>query len=133
MPTNPTTFRIEIRNSEDLMQLVGTVRSFATASGISTYNTSRMATVASELATNLLKYAKNGFITARCSPVPKLAVVIESHDEGPGIPDLESAMRDHFSTSGTLGVGLPGVRRLSDHFEIQSSGSGTLVRCELSL
>jgi serine/threonine-protein kinase RsbT len=55
-----------------------------------------------------------------------LEVVV--HDRGPGITDVEQAMADHYSTSGTLGLGLPGVRRLMDEFELESSpDEGTRV------
>lgn len=50
-----------------------------------------------------------------------------ARDEGPGIPDLKAAMRPGFSTSGSLGLGLPGVRRIADHFEIVSNSHGTTV------
>jgi serine/threonine-protein kinase RsbT len=58
----------------------------------------------------------------------RLGIVIVASDDGPGIPDIGQAMRDGFSTSGSLGLGLPGVRRLMDDFEIVSKpGDGTSV------
>lgn len=56
-------------------------------------------------------------------------IEIVAEDNGPGIADISSALRDHFSSSGTLGLGLPGVRRMVDSFDIRSAvGQGTTVR-----
>lgn len=91
---------------------------------------SRMiATAVSELVRNVLKYAGSG----ECCLRPVIGagirgVEVEVTDHGPGIPDCEAAMQDHFSSSGTLGMGLPGVRRLMDEFSLESApGKGTRV------
>ncbi len=91
---------------------------------------SRMiATAVSELARNILKYAHQGEIELRRVEGPAgVGVAIEAVDQGPGIADLEAAMRDHFSSGGTLGLGLPGVKRLMDEFSLESTpGEGTRV------
>jgi serine/threonine-protein kinase RsbT len=89
----------------------------------------RIATAISELARNVLSYAQRGEIrlqAVHCAG--KCGVVIVAHDEGPGIPNITQAMQDGYSTSGGLGLGLPGVRRLMDDFHITStSGIGTTV------
>jgi len=88
-----------------------------------------VATAISELARNILRYARRGGIVLRRAEdggVP--GIVIIARDEGPGIPDLNRAMEPGYSTAGGLGLGLPGVRRIMDEFEIVSEvGHGTVV------
>lgn len=77
-----------------------------------------------------MAYAKRGEITL--SPIHqgsnRRGILVIARDEGPGIPDIGLAMQDGYSTSGGLGLGLPGARRLMDEFEIASKlGSGTTV------
>ncbi|AXE32565.1 hypothetical protein DK842_04965 [Chromobacterium phragmitis] len=97
--------------------------------GFSVVDGTQLATAASELAMNMLKYAGGG--SMRWYPVATGAEVgmeILARDRGPGIADLELAMREHFSSRGTLGLGLPGTRRLMDEFWIDSEpGKGTRV------
>lgn len=90
---------------------------------------SRIATAVSELARNIVKYAGRGHVVLgpveRCG---RMGLEIVAEDEGPGIEDVEQALRDHTSSGGTLGLGLPGVRRLMDEFIIESQpGAGTRV------
>ena len=92
---------------------------------------SRMiATAVSELARNILKFARIGEIRMRQIRGPSgRGIEIEAVDRGPGIADLEEAMRDHVSSAGTLGLGLPGVRRMMDEFSLESTlGEGTRVK-----
>jgi serine/threonine-protein kinase RsbT len=88
-----------------------------------------IAAAISEVARNILMYARPGQIELRAVPdgsCPGLAVV--ARDEGPGIRDVEQAMQDGFSTSGGLGLGLPGARRLMDEFNVVSEpGRGTTI------
>jgi serine/threonine-protein kinase RsbT len=88
-----------------------------------------IATAVSELARNIIKYADKGeVIIGRVEKGYKSGIEIVVSDKGPGIADIEAAVTDHFSTSGTLGLGLPGVKRMVDEFEIQSEvGLGTTV------
>ena len=89
-----------------------------------------IATAISELARNIVDYALPGEIVVRPINQSRIkGVEIVARDKGPGIPDLDEAMLDGFSTGGGLGLGLPGVRRLTDEFEIQSvPGKGTTVK-----
>jgi serine/threonine-protein kinase RsbT len=89
----------------------------------------KMKTVVSELAHNILKYAGVGFINLMpLESDRQRGIEICCTDRGPGIEDLEKALSDNFSTSGTLGLGLPGVKRLADEFEIDSApDQGTKV------
>lgn len=88
-----------------------------------------VATAISELARNILKYARVGEIVLRqVHQSPKRGILIIARDEGPGIPDVQLALRDGYTTSQGLGLGLPGTRRLMDEFEIHSTvGRGTTV------
>ena len=88
-----------------------------------------IATAVSELVRNILKYAGSGEIRLRrVKEYSRRGIEIEVVDRGPGIADCEMAMRDHFSSSGTLGMGLPGVKRMMDEFSLESTpGEGTRV------
>ena len=88
-----------------------------------------IATVISELARNIILFAKQGTILlGRIKQGNKAGIIITAEDKGPGIPDVFLAMQDGFSTGKGLGLGLPGVRRLMDEFEIFSeTGKGTKV------
>jgi anti-sigma regulatory factor (Ser/Thr protein kinase) len=88
-----------------------------------------IATIVSELGSNIVKYVGRGALRiCRAERMHAVDVDIWAEDQGQGIPDIERAMTDHFSTGGTLGLGLPGVKRLSDDFWIRSdSEKGTLV------
>ena len=92
---------------------------------------SRMiATAVSELARNILKYAGTGQIRLRqVEGRSGSGIEVEAIDEGPGIENAADAMRDHFSSAGTLGLGLPGVERMMDEFSLDSTpGVGTRVK-----
>ena len=102
----------------------------AAALGFRIIDQTRLATVCSELARNVVKYAKRGRMIAQpldaAQGRPGLRLIFE--DTGPGIPDINAAMRDGFSTGRGLGKGLPGSKRLVDVFEIESTvGVGTRV------
>jgi serine/threonine-protein kinase RsbT len=96
--------------------------------GFSLTDATLIATAISELARNIVKYARKGNILL--APVDhngRRGIRVVALDEGPGVRDIELAMRDGYSTSGSLGLGLPGTRRLMDEFEIVSNGNGTRV------
>ena len=86
-------------------------------------------TMVSELATNILKYAGEGDVLLESLEANgRYGVSIQVSDQGPGIKDLEQALADGFSTSGTLGLGLPAVKRMSDSLTITApTGGGTVV------
>ncbi len=92
-----------------------------------------IATAVSELARNILKYTHGGEICLRRVEGSKgRGIEIEAVDEGPGIADIAAAMNDHYSTGGTLGLGLPGVKRMMSEFELESTpGKGTRVTAVL--
>jgi serine/threonine-protein kinase RsbT len=120
--------RIKIASDTDLNYALLEVRHQAAAMGFDSVTCAKLATVVSELGRNILKYADRGelLIGKTTDEPPSLEIV--ARDRGPGIEDVEQALTDHFSTSGTLGLGLPGVRRMVDDFEITSApGQGTQV------
>ena len=90
----------------------------------------KLLTISSELAGNVLKYAVKGTLHLRqVRRAERRGLEITVEDEGPGIADVDLALQDHFSSQGTLGLGLPGVKRMVDDFELTSKvGEGTSVR-----
>ena len=88
-----------------------------------------IATAVSELVRNILKYAGTGEIRLRrVKSSAGGGIEIEATDRGPGIADCEAAMQDHVSTGGTLGLGLPAVKRMMDEFSLESApGEGIRV------
>jgi serine/threonine-protein kinase RsbT len=104
-------------------------RELAAAAGFSGSDLTLIATAISEVARNIVEYARHGEV--RLSLAQKhgrRGIVVIATDDGPGIPDIELAMRDGYSTGRSLGLGLPGARRLMDEFEIVSKvGEGTTV------
>jgi serine/threonine-protein kinase RsbT len=82
--------------------------------------TAKLKTVISELGYNIVKYAKIGTISMYFTTTGRKAIRVVATDKGPGIADISQAMRDNYSSSGTLGLGLPGVRRMVDVFDLRS-------------
>ncbi|MDB5425433.1 MAG: anti-sigma regulatory factor [Phenylobacterium sp.] len=104
-------------------------REMAAAAGISGSDLTVVATAISEIARNIIVYAERGEIVLKIAAEGhRRGVVVIARDQGPGIADIEQAMRDGFSTGKSLGFGLPGARRLMDDFEIVSeAGKGVTV------
>lgn len=121
--------RVAIDSDQDIVLARQKGRALALEFGFSAGDATLIATAISELARNIVTYAKKGQIALKVvSNGTRQGVSIIASDQGPGIPDIRQAMRDGFSTSGSLGMGLPGVRRLVDDFEITSQpGLGTTV------
>jgi anti-sigma regulatory factor (Ser/Thr protein kinase) len=105
------------------------IREAGLLAGASDMDRDLVATMISELGSNIFKYAQRGSISvSRSQEHDAVDIHICAQDQGPGIANVELAMTDHFSTGRTLGLGLPGVRRMSDTFSIQSSAqAGTRV------
>ena len=104
-------------------------RELAAQCGLSSTDLAVVATAISELARNIVRYAVRGEIILRAvENGTKRGIEVVATDDGPGISDVPLAMQDGYSTSGGLGLGLPGVRRLMDEFDIVSRfGKGTTV------
>ncbi|WP_047981049.1 anti-sigma regulatory factor [Ornithinibacillus contaminans] len=105
-------------------------REIAKNIGFGTVDQARITTAISELARNIYLYAGKGKISFEIlDSLDHKGIVIIAQDNGPGIKDLSQAMEDGFSTSGGLGAGLPGVRRLMDEFDIVSEADkGTTIK-----
>lgn len=120
---------VGIRSDADIVTARQRGRALAARLGFSSTDQIAIATAISELARNIVEYAKQGeIILSECAREGRRGVQIVAQDRGPGIPDLAVAMRDGFSTSRSLGLGLPGTKRLMDDFDISSEvGKGTRV------
>jgi serine/threonine-protein kinase RsbT len=120
---------VTITSETDIVKVRQQGRTLAAWLRFSTTEATLIATAISELARNILLYAKSGEITLR--PVEendRRGILVIAHDEGPGIPDVRRAVTGGYSTSGGLGLGLCGVKRLVDEFDIDSRvGRGTTV------
>jgi serine/threonine-protein kinase RsbT len=121
--------RVAINSDQDIVSARQRGRAMATELGFSSGDATLIATAISELARNIVSYARRGEIMLKgVQGSSRVGILIVASDDGPGIPDIRQALRDGFSTSGSLGLGLPGVRRLMDEFEITSQpGRGTTV------
>jgi serine/threonine-protein kinase RsbT len=121
--------RVAINSDQDIVTARQRGRTLATELGFATGDATLIATAISELARNIVSYARRGEITLKIvDGSGRQGILVIASDDGPGIPDIRQALRDGFSTSGSLGIGLPGVRRLMDEFEITSQpGRGTIV------
>ena len=121
--------RIKIANDIDVAAASSKALRFGEIAGFNSAKRYMVATVVSELGTNICRYARDGEITVRViEDETKKGIEIVANDIGPGIADIEAAMQDNFSTSNSLGLGLPGVKRMMDEFKIETEeGVGTKV------
>ena len=121
--------RILIRTENNVFQAMLEAEKMARNIGFDPASITKIKTSVSELGRNILKYAEKGFILLKhINNGKKEGIEIEVFDKGPGIENVKLALSDNFSTGGTLGLGLPGVKRMMDKFEIESApGSGTRV------
>ena len=114
--------RLSIQTDTDASRAALESTQYSRAAGFDETPSRMIATAVSELARNILKFARTGEIRMRQIRGPSgRGIEIEAVDRGPGIADPEEAMRDHFSSGGTLGLGLPGVRRMMDEFSLEST------------
>jgi serine/threonine-protein kinase RsbT len=118
-----------VRSSDDVVNIRRHVRSWAIEEGFSLVDQTKLVTAASELARNMLNYASGGDVKIEALfNGMRRGLRITFEDHGPGIPDIDLAMKDGYTTGGGLGLGLSGAKRLSNEFEIISRpGEGTRV------
>ncbi len=118
-----------IRTEGDIVLVRRTAREAAALAGFGPTDVTRIVTATSELARNIFKYAGGGVM--RWRPInqgDRHGIELEFQDQGPGIADIQLALQEGYSTSGGLGMGLPGAKRLVDELEIRSAaGQGTVV------
>ena len=121
--------RLNIAADVDVVQARQRGREIASEAGFSSGDQTVIAAAISEIARNIVNYAKRGEIIMRLvSNGDRQGVVVIAEDRGPGIRDISQALEDGYSTSGGLGLGLPGARRLMDEFDVRSIlGQGTTV------
>jgi serine/threonine-protein kinase RsbT len=127
-PARPV-IRVEIAENEDVVVVRQRAREQSQRAGFSLLETTKLVTAASELARNTLEHGGGGYAELEvCTNGVHRGVRMRFVDEGPGIPDIEAALRDGFTTGKGLGLGLGGSRRLVNEFEIDSApGRGTKV------
>jgi serine/threonine-protein kinase RsbT len=127
--TATTTERLAIRSSEDVVKIRQQTRIFAVAAGLSLVDQTKIVTAASELARNTLDYGGGGEVRMEViEEGSRRGVRLAFEDHGPGIPDVQAALKDGFTTGSGLGLGLGGSRRLANEFSIESKlGVGTKV------
>jgi serine/threonine-protein kinase RsbT len=120
---------MSIQKEQDVIIFRNRVKEFAVKIGMSLLNQTKLITAASELVRNMLKYAGSGHVLMEIiSNSGKTGVRLVFEDKGPGIADIKEAMKDGFSTGKSLGLGLPGAKRLVNEFDIRSEvGKGTTV------
>lgn len=118
-----------IRSAQDLVLVRQAVRTWTAELKFSLVEQTKMVTAASELARNTLDYGKGGHVTLELLQEGlRKGLRLCFEDQGPGIPDIELAMRDGYTSGGGMGLGLGGARRLVNEFDIVSKvGEGTRV------
>ena len=120
---------VAIRSSDDIIKARQMVRDCAVAQGLPLVDQTKLITAASELARNTLLHGGGGDMRVQAlNHDGRRGVKASFSDQGPGIADLDQAMKDGFTTGGGLGLGLGGAKRLVNEFEIQSEpGKGTMI------
>ena len=121
---------IALRSTDDIIKARQLVRDCAVLQGLSLVDQTKLVTAASELARNTLVHGGGGEMCLRAvNEGTRRGVQVTFTDQGPGIPDVELAMTDGYTTNGGLGLGLSGSKRLVNEFAIESKpGKGTTVR-----
>ena len=121
--------KITIKAVEDIVEARQKGRALAQELGFSMTQSTLVATAISELARNIVLYAKTGeIVLSRVSTDQHVGLIITAQDKGPGIANIQHALMSGYSSSGGLGLGLPGVRQMVDEFDIKSRpGEGTQV------
>jgi serine/threonine-protein kinase RsbT len=121
--------KMQIEKEQDVVPFRNRVKEYAVKIGMSLVNQTKLITAASELVRNMLKYADGGIALIEVISLGRdTGIRLTFRDEGPGIKDISLAMKDGYSTGKSLGLGLPGTKRLVNEFDIKSAtGEGTTV------
>ncbi|MBO0728115.1 MAG: anti-sigma regulatory factor [Acidimicrobiaceae bacterium] len=124
---------VSVKAEADIIAARQAGRDLAALAGFSTSDQVRIATAISEVARNIVVYVGRGEVLLKVVSEPRrIGLRVVAVDRGPGISDLDAAIEDGYSTSGGLGLGLPGARRLMDDFEITSGvDRGTQITMHL--
>ena len=120
---------MRIEKEQDVVPFRNRVKEFAVKIGMSLVNQTKLITAASELVRNMLKYAGGGHVLIEAITEGRdNGIRLTFQDKGPGIKDIALAMKDGYSSGKSLGIGLPGTKRLVNEFDIKSQiGEGTVV------
>lgn len=120
---------VSVRGASEVVSVRHAVRRWAVDAGFSLVEQTKIVTAASELARNMVDYGGGGTMTLEAiDDGIRRGLRLVFEDQGPGIPDIDNALRDGFTTGGGMGLGLGGARRLSNEFELRSVvGEGTRV------
>jgi serine/threonine-protein kinase RsbT len=119
---------LPIRTSEDIVIVRTAVRKAALAAKLGLVDQTKLVTAASEIARNTLDYGKGGQVTIERVQALKSGIRLTFEDKGPGIPNIELALTDGWTSGTGMGLGLSGTRRLMDEFHLASkAGEGTTV------
>lgn len=123
------TERFQLRSGSDVVSIRQVVRTWAVEAGFTLVDQTKMVTAASELARNTIDYGGGGIAHVELiNDGNRRGLRIAFEDQGPGIPDIEKALTDHYTTGNGLGLGLGGARRLVNEFDLTSKvGEGTRV------
>lgn len=119
---------LAIKHADDVVRVRQAVRARAIEAGLGLVDQTKIVTAASELARNTLDYGLGGTVRIEKLVSPRPGVRLTFEDHGPGIPDMQKALTDGYTTGGGLGLGLSGARRLCNEFQLDSRvGEGTRV------
>ncbi|MFG3102066.1 anti-sigma regulatory factor [Streptomyces sp. NPDC048182] len=119
---------VPVGNTSDVVLARQMVRNLAQRSGLSLVHQTKLVTAASELGRNMLVYGGGGVVRAAAvTDAGRTGIFVEFQDEGPGIPDLELALTDGWTSGNGMGLGLSGAKRLVDEFDLRSGPEGTTV------
>lgn len=119
---------VPVISEADIVSVRRCVRESASKLGFSLVDQTKVVTAASELARNTLIHGRGGQMELATLNGPRVGIRLIFEDKGPGIPDIDLALRDGFTTGSGLGLGLGGAKRLVNEFEIKSrAGEGTIV------
>ncbi len=120
--------RVKIDSDADIVSARKGARELAARLGFSATEMTVIATAVSEISRNIVRFAERGEVFVELLEDPRPGLRVVARDTGPGIPDVEAALADGFSTYHGLGLGLPGARRLMDEFDLETEiGRGTTV------
>jgi serine/threonine-protein kinase RsbT len=122
--------QISVFKEQDVVPFRRKVKEQAEKTGMGIVNQTKLITAASEISRNMLKYANGGIVVIETVAKERnTGIRLTFRDQGPGIADIALAMKDGYSTGDSLGLGLPGARRLVNEFEVQSNiAYGTIIK-----
>ena len=127
-PLRDDEVHVAISGDQDIVAVRQAAREMAARAGFTGTDPTLLATAVSEVSRNIVRFASHGEVTIELLERPRPGIRVVARDTGPGIPDVDLAMEDGYSTYNGLGLGLPGARRLMDEFSIVSeAGHGTTV------